>query len=140
MSVLTLRVKAFKRGIQSPNCSSGVRQDYSCSQKKCNYQFYPPTPSYKIFPLNPIVLRINITGEFIDLRITSPPLCFPDMQYVYTVCCCILISTRLVLDVESYKCSRMSYDSFPTITAEDYITPNAPLEATCHNNKVMHGV
>lgn len=33
----------------------------------------------------------------------------------------------------------MSYKSLPAITAEEYIIPNMPLEATCHNNKVMHG-
>lgn len=33
----------------------------------------------------------------------------------------------------------MSYKSLPAITAEEYIIPNVPLEATCHNNKVMHG-
>lgn len=33
----------------------------------------------------------------------------------------------------------MSYKSLPAITAEEYIIPNVPLEATCHINKVMHG-
>lgn len=45
-----------------------------------------------------------------------------------TVClhCLVLIPTRrdwCVLDVESRKCSHTSCDSFPTITAEEYITP-----------------
>lgn len=91
-------------------CSGSMRQDYNCSSIH-SYQFR--------------------THWFENYFLTS--LCSTS---TVTVRCCILISTRGDrCDVGSCKCSKMSYDSFPC-TAEEYITPNAPLEATVKTIKL----